>query len=265
MLDASLTAAGVETFLDDRDIRIGDSFVERIYEGLAAATDLLYVVSTSSVNSAWVAEELGVAKVKQKQTDGFRILPVLVDDCDVPISVKHIRYADMRQWKDPLRYRAALGKLLASLDVKLVPIAGELTAWWLESGRKMRDARHVLNEYLGYLNFVIGWAQWFQDRSILNDGKLSTKPLDEDRYDMRINQAVEEIADLIEPLVAVDRRIAAFKEESMAFLAAPSSNWMEHDAIRKLRDPLRRALSLLDELEDEVTTVIHSTIQAATS
>src|SRR3712207_5746181 len=79
-LDASLHLAGVTTFLDERDIQVGDSITAKIYEAISTATDLVYIISESSARSRWASEELTAAKVRQRRDEGFRIMPILIDD-----------------------------------------------------------------------------------------------------------------------------------------------------------------------------------------
>src|SRR2546423_13827749 len=79
-LDASLLANNVKTFLDDKEIRIGDSIPQKIYDGIDVASHLVYIISATSIRSKWVNEELSIAKMKEKASDGFRILPVLIDN-----------------------------------------------------------------------------------------------------------------------------------------------------------------------------------------
>ncbi len=50
-LDAGLAGSGVRTFLDERDIKAGDSIPMKIYEAMEAATHVIYVISENSKNS----------------------------------------------------------------------------------------------------------------------------------------------------------------------------------------------------------------------
>ena len=84
-LDASLVLNGVEVFLDERDIKVGESIPARIYDGISKASHIIYVLSNSSVYSSWVNEELDIAKMKQKKDEGFGILPVLIEDIEIPM------------------------------------------------------------------------------------------------------------------------------------------------------------------------------------
>lgn len=97
-LDRAIRVLGVQTFLDERDIRIGDDIPTRIYEGIEAATHLCYVLSSSSVKSSWVIDELSTAKMREKDEHGLVILPILIEDVKIPLAVRSRRYADFRKY-----------------------------------------------------------------------------------------------------------------------------------------------------------------------
>jgi hypothetical protein len=116
MIDATLRVAGVSTFLDERDIKVGDQITDRVYDGIPSSTDLLYIISENSLLSEWTKEEFGIAKIRQKQEAGFGIFPVLIDDVTLPVALINVRYADMRKWRDAIQYRKAVLDLLAAID-----------------------------------------------------------------------------------------------------------------------------------------------------
>lgn len=99
-----------EVWYDDWEIAIGDSIVEKVFAGLAASDALLIVLSSASVASRWVKEELDVAVMRRLSENDIRILPVLAETCDIPTPLKHIRYADFRD-----DHQDALSRLLDSL------------------------------------------------------------------------------------------------------------------------------------------------------
>src|SRR3954470_23427483 len=72
-LSAWLEGSGVQTFLDKKDIRVGDSIPATIYKSIGKATHLIYVISKGSLSSKWVAEELSIAKMREKEVQNIRI------------------------------------------------------------------------------------------------------------------------------------------------------------------------------------------------
>lgn len=95
-LVADLAARAIPVWYDKLDLRVGDSVTGGINEGLAASKYFLIVLSTSSVASRWVTEELNAALMEQVARGGTFLLPALLEDCEVPHLLRHRRYADFR-------------------------------------------------------------------------------------------------------------------------------------------------------------------------
>jgi hypothetical protein len=107
-LVADLAAHSIPVWYDKLDLRIGESVPGKISEGLAGAKHFLIVLSKSAVKSAWVREELNAALMKQVSQGGTFVLPVLLEDCEIPPLLAHRRYADFRS-----EYSTALNELLS--------------------------------------------------------------------------------------------------------------------------------------------------------
>jgi hypothetical protein len=103
-----LTSRGVPVWYDKLDLKVGDSIPGAINEGLTAAKYFLLVLSKASVGSRWVQEEMNAALMHQVASGGTFIVPVMLEDCDVPPLLKHRRHADFRT-----DYGAGLTDLLA--------------------------------------------------------------------------------------------------------------------------------------------------------
>lgn len=77
---------GVDLWLDDWEIKLGDSLIDEIFEGgLKHADVVIIVLSKASVTKPWVRKELNVAAYKRiKEEKKLRIIPVIIEDCEVP-------------------------------------------------------------------------------------------------------------------------------------------------------------------------------------
>lgn len=106
-LVSDLAAHGVPVWYDKLDVRLGDSLPGKINSGLAEAKYFLIVLSPAAVKSKWVQEELNAALMCQVASAGTFLLPVIIEDCDVPPLLNHRRFADFRA-----DYKAGLGELL---------------------------------------------------------------------------------------------------------------------------------------------------------
>lgn len=79
---------GVDAWLDQWEMRPGDSLVDKIFEeGLKEARAVIIVLSKVSVQKPWVREELNTSVVN-RISRGTRLIPVIIDDCEVPESLR---------------------------------------------------------------------------------------------------------------------------------------------------------------------------------
>lgn len=93
-LATSLNANGIEIFFDKWEIKVGDSIVNKIDTALGKMTDLIIVISENSINSNWVKKELSSALVKKLGNNSVKILPVLIEECNIPTIIADLKYAD---------------------------------------------------------------------------------------------------------------------------------------------------------------------------
>lgn len=93
-----LRANGVDAWVDKWEIKVGDSLVRKIFsEGLTECSAIIVVLSSYSVNKPWVREELDHAVVK-KISEGARIIPIVIDDCDVPAALKSTKWVNVKNF-----------------------------------------------------------------------------------------------------------------------------------------------------------------------
>src|SRR2546423_5840391 len=83
-----LRAKGIDAWLDKWEILPGDSLIDKIFEeGIKTAQAVIVVLSKYSVNKPWVKEELNAAVVK-KINGISKLIPVVIDDCEVPEALR---------------------------------------------------------------------------------------------------------------------------------------------------------------------------------
>ena len=85
-LAESLKACSVNVWYDDWEISVGDSIVDKVFEGIDSSDVLVVVLSTASVASRWVREELNVAVMRRLSERTIRLMPVVIDDRETPDS-----------------------------------------------------------------------------------------------------------------------------------------------------------------------------------
>lgn len=97
-----LKASGVDVWIDKWMIKVGNSITQKINEGIGASDFLIVILSHASVNSRWVREELNAATVRNiEQEKHAFILPVLLEQCEIPTLLQHRKYANFAN--DPER------------------------------------------------------------------------------------------------------------------------------------------------------------------
>ncbi|MGC1306413.1 MAG: toll/interleukin-1 receptor domain-containing protein [Phormidesmis sp.] len=93
----SLKAIGYKVWYDSWAIEHGDSIVSKIENGLAQNDTLLVLLSPNSVTSEWVKRELSAILMRQLDGHNVKILPVMIEDCEVPTTLIDIKYIDFRR------------------------------------------------------------------------------------------------------------------------------------------------------------------------
>jgi hypothetical protein len=100
----------LNVWVDEHEIKVGDSLVGKISEALKGADYLVIVLSQASVSSRWVEQELNAALTNQISGKGV-VLPVLLEDCELPILLRDRLYADFRA-----DFNVGLQALLAAFE-----------------------------------------------------------------------------------------------------------------------------------------------------
>jgi hypothetical protein len=92
-----LRADGIDVWFDLSEIHWGDSIQERVSRGLDSADFLAFFMSPSSLGNAWPRAELNTIISRQLSGDrGAMVLPILLQDTEIPPILRDIRYLDLR-------------------------------------------------------------------------------------------------------------------------------------------------------------------------
>jgi hypothetical protein len=97
---ARIRDAGHAVWLDEWEIGIGDSIIEKMNQGLEGASYVVVCYSAAGVNSPWMSREWMGALARQLDGVGARLLPVrLSGDGPPPVILADIKYADLvKDW-----------------------------------------------------------------------------------------------------------------------------------------------------------------------
>ncbi len=114
-ISRDLITMGVRVWVDEAEIEIGDSLIEKIRNGIDNVDYVGVVISKTSVESEWVKKEVDIAMNQEIEGRQVKVLPLLIDDCDLPGFLKGKMYADFRHAST---YSRELNKLSRRLGVK---------------------------------------------------------------------------------------------------------------------------------------------------
>jgi len=91
-----LSENGVKVWIDEAEIKVGDSLIRKISEGIKNMEYLGVVLSPNSVSSSWVQKEVEIAATMEIKKKKLKVLPILYKDCEIPLFLQHKVYADFR-------------------------------------------------------------------------------------------------------------------------------------------------------------------------
>jgi hypothetical protein len=91
-----LEAKKVPVWFDRWELRVGDSLTQRIQDGIAESSWLAVVLSKTSIHSEWVKKELAAAQALELHQRSVFVLPLVIEDCEIPIFLLDKLYADFR-------------------------------------------------------------------------------------------------------------------------------------------------------------------------
>ncbi len=91
-----LRASEVPATYDKWLLRVVDSIIQKIATEVSEADRVIALLSPGSVESNWVKKELAVAMSGEVNTGLVKVLPALIEDCNLPSMLKDKFYADFR-------------------------------------------------------------------------------------------------------------------------------------------------------------------------
>lgn len=104
---------GHTVWIDEAEIKIGDSLITKIRDGLDSVDYVAAVLSQASIKSEWVRKELEIASNKEIKEKRVIVLPLIIEKVDLPGFLEGKLYAD---FSNPQNYDTTLELLLKSLS-----------------------------------------------------------------------------------------------------------------------------------------------------
>lgn len=141
----------IGVWLDKWEMKPGDSLIDKIQSGLDDSSYLLVVLSKSYIESEWCKKEQNAGLIKEINSKQVVVIPILLEDCSIPIFLQEKVYADFRT-----NFDTGFKELFRSLSV----IANEHMGRFVNNGLVVDFAlnwgiiedRFVL--FLDFINFL---------------------------------------------------------------------------------------------------------------
>lgn len=99
-LAADLKSNKIPVWFDQWELKVGDSLIEKIEDGINGSGWLAVVLSRNSAESAWVKKELKAAEMRELRDKKVFVLPIVIDNCEIPLFMADKVYADFRETYD---------------------------------------------------------------------------------------------------------------------------------------------------------------------
>jgi hypothetical protein len=138
-LAGDLRSNGVRVWIDEGEMRLGDSLIGRIEGGLQEVKHLGVILSRAAAQSEWVQKEVRIA-VELEKDGQLYVLPLLYQDCDVPDFLLDRRKVDFR---NPLNYQVGISTLV----------------WELSFGVRASDEDRAFDRKVHELDFTRSWQK----------------------------------------------------------------------------------------------------------
>jgi TIR domain len=101
---------GLVPWFDRWDIRAGDSLPGKIEEAFAHSIAFIPILTSDYEEGSWATEEMRTA-ISKRVDEGYRIVPVLLEQCDRPELIKQLVYVDMTA-QDPQDFESKVADVV---------------------------------------------------------------------------------------------------------------------------------------------------------
>ena len=91
---SELNQLGVGVWIDEVELVIGDSLIERLGDGIEQSDFLVAVISPNSLESSWCQKELALAATQGINQKRVKVLPIRLDGVDMPVFLQDAVWGD---------------------------------------------------------------------------------------------------------------------------------------------------------------------------
>ncbi|MCC5842561.1 MAG: toll/interleukin-1 receptor domain-containing protein [Opitutales bacterium] len=150
-LAEKLSQVGVKVWIDEAELRIGDSLLAKISSAIQESDFVGAILSHNSVKSSWVQKELAIAMGKEIGGKQVVVLPILIDSCKIPSFLADKLYAD---FTNPDDFDGPFLRVLHALGVS-VPTMAEPPTTTMATPKASSKAAQQDHDFLGFDDIAI--------------------------------------------------------------------------------------------------------------
>lgn len=115
-LSSKLDSHGIKVWVDEAELRFGDSLIQRLREAIDTVDLLLTVLSNTSITSPWVEKEIEIAMNQEINGKRVKVIPLLIDDVALPGFLEGKLYADFTsQYRRKKNFKKLVNSIKAHL------------------------------------------------------------------------------------------------------------------------------------------------------
>lgn len=118
-LAAMLISEGINVWVDEAEIGLGESLLEKIETGIREAKFVGAIISPNSINSTWVRRELEMAMTQEINSNKIKVLPIICEKCELPLYLQTKLNAD---FTDPKNFQISFEKLIMAINEQTPPV-----------------------------------------------------------------------------------------------------------------------------------------------
>lgn len=90
-----LIERNIQVWLDEYEMRIGDSFIDQIRDAITASDYILILISHNSLDSKWITEEINYKIINEFKTRDITTILILLEDCSIPSPLNSFSIVDL--------------------------------------------------------------------------------------------------------------------------------------------------------------------------
>lgn len=111
-----LDMAGLEVWYDEKKLTSNTHLLSDLPKYISKSDAFIVVLSGNSCNSAWVQDEYGYARDLLNKKELKAIIPVVIDDCEIPGFYNNYKWIDCREGLTPAAFFGILAALYGSSE-----------------------------------------------------------------------------------------------------------------------------------------------------